>query len=94
MDPKAELERHLTDFANNYEDFDPSYVDAIQALYAGDHGKGKHRFACKNVVHLTVPDGNDGTKRDKATVVYPLADIKASEPQERHQSGFSWESAV
>ena len=78
MDPRAELERNLTDFANNYENFDPSYVTNIQSLYAGDHGKGKHRFACKNVVHLIVPDGKNSTKRDKHTVIYPLADIKAS----------------
>ena len=78
MDPRAEMERNLTDFANNYENFDPSYIAAIQALYAGDHGKGKHRFACKNVVHLLVPDGRGGKKRDKNTLIYPLADIKAS----------------
>ena len=33
INPRAELKRHLTDFANNYEDFDPCYyVVAIQAL--------------------------------------------------------------
>ena len=78
MDPRAEMERNLTDFANNYKNFDLSYIAAIQALYAGDHGKGKHRFACKNVLHLLVPDGRGGKKRDKNTLIYLLANIKTS----------------
>jgi len=74
MDPREELERNLSDIVNNYDNFDPSWVDAIQALYAGDHGKGKHRFACKTVLHLTVPGG----KKVCETQIYPLADIKAT----------------
>jgi len=82
MDPRAEFERNLADFANQCPDFDPKRIGAIQAIYAGDHGQGKHRFACKNVVHMLVDDGNGGLKQDKSqephTVIYPLADIKAS----------------
>lgn len=78
MDPKAECERNIDDFANSNGNFHPNQVKFIQTIYAGDHGQGKHRFACKNVIHLESPDGKGGVKRDKQTVIYPLADIKAS----------------
>ena len=39
MDAADELCLRLTDFANSIDDFHPSQIETISAIYAGDHGK-------------------------------------------------------
>ena len=69
MDPAAELELRLTDFANRDDDFDPTQIEYVHSIYSGDHGKGKLRFCSKLVIGLK-------DSETKATVVYPLGDVK------------------
>ena len=69
MDPTAELELRLTDFANKEDNFHPNQIEFVHSLYSGDHGKGKLRFCSKLVIGLK-------EKETIETAVYPLGDVK------------------
>ena len=70
MDAADELCLRLTDFVNSTDDFHPNQIETISAIYAGDHGKERHRFGCKTVVTMK--------KKDISILVYPLADISCT----------------
>ena len=74
IDPTAELELRLTDFAKSRKDFlHPDQTEYIYSIYSGDHGKGKLRFGLKLVLSLVRKESD---KEERAMPVYPLADDK------------------
>ena len=56
--------RRATDFANQTEGFHLSIIEAVNSIYAGDHGTLKHRFGAKTVFRF-----KDKKNRKKKSVV-------------------------
>ena len=69
--PDEELARRAKDFANQTPNFQPSVIEAVNASYAGDHGKFKHRFGSKTIFRWR----DEKNEKRKSVVIYPLADI-------------------